>query len=126
VLVIEKEEQGETTGRVYRRLLPTMSSRLVIKLSVSGRERKGSARERASGNINKKRGKGTVEEKEGEVEEKEQGGITGRVTRGMLPAMASRIATKLSVSGRERSTGQTERASGNDSLEGCCLLCPFY
>jgi hypothetical protein len=38
-----RKGQTEITGRVPRKLLPTMSSRLVTKLWVSGRERRGSA-----------------------------------------------------------------------------------
>jgi hypothetical protein len=45
----EKEkEQGKITGRVTRRLLSIMSSRLETELVVSGREARGSQRERAT------------------------------------------------------------------------------
>jgi hypothetical protein len=88
-LVVEKEEeakeQEKITGRITRRLLPTsMSSRLVEKLWVSGRE-------------------------EREAKEKEQAEVTGR----LLSTMSSRLVTKLVVSGQETRESERERASGS-------------
>jgi hypothetical protein len=44
----KEKDQVEFIRRVARRLIPTVSSRLVTKLWVSGREIRGSQRERAS------------------------------------------------------------------------------
>jgi hypothetical protein len=44
----EKEEQAEITERVTIKLFPTLSSRLVTKLWVRGRERSGGEREGGS------------------------------------------------------------------------------
>jgi hypothetical protein len=43
-----------------------------------------------------------VSEREEEAIEKEQGEVTKRVTRRVLPTMYSRLLTKLWVGGRER------------------------
>jgi hypothetical protein len=87
----KEKKQVEVTGQVTRRLIPDMSSRLVTKLCVSGREREEAAKEK----------------KQAEV----TGQVTRRlVTRKVLPAMSSRLVTKLWFSRRK---SERERANGN-------------
>jgi hypothetical protein len=109
-----ENEQEESTGRVTRRLLPTMPTRLVAKLWIRAKERRGNARERESEE------KATVEEAQEEAKEKEQAEITERFTRRLLPTMSTRLATKLWVSGRKK----RKRKSLGECLQGCSLLCP--
>jgi hypothetical protein len=84
----EKEKaEAEITGRVTRRLFPSMSNRLVTKLWVSGGERRASPR-RKWAIINH-----------------------WASLRRLLRPLSSRLVTKLGVSRSRRSV--RERASGN-------------
>jgi hypothetical protein len=81
----QEKEQGKITGRVTRRLFSIMSSRLVTKPVVGGREERGSQRERAIASGTKRDGG-----RETKAGQREQEGITGQVTRKLLPTMSSR------------------------------------
>jgi hypothetical protein len=68
-----------------------MSSRLVIKLSVSGSEK--------------------IASQSSQVKEKEEVEITGRVSIRLFPIISTRLVAKLCFSGRRRRG--SERAVGN-------------